>query len=126
MKKCAAFFFLLVLLLAQSPLQEMLKLPVLFAHFNEHKLQEKETTFLAYMHEHYFVAEHDDFDTDRDRQLPFCADDMVIMGSQVVVPDPILPDFTPPVYQERIYPRCSSAPLLSHHSYDIWQPPKAC
>ena len=104
----------------------MLKLPMLFAHLNTHKLPAQETIFPDYIHEHYFVAEHDDFDTERDRQLPFCADDMVIISSHVVVPEPTLPDFAPIVYQERTYRRCTSAPLLSHHHYDIWQPPKAC
>lgn len=49
----------------------MIKLPVLFQHFYEHKAVEAEITFLAYLADHYNSIPHTDNDEERDNQLPF-------------------------------------------------------
>ena len=124
MNKWAAFLLLLALGLAQSPLQEFLKLPVLIVHFQEHKARNAAITFIEYLQHHYIGEHPQDDDYHRDQQLPFRANDIEIISSQVVVPEPAIMDFVPTVYKERVYPLFAYHQLLPSHSAEIWQPPK--
>lgn len=46
------------------------KLPILFAHFQEHKALEEHLSFTEYLFAHYLDNDHKD-DYSRDEQLPF-------------------------------------------------------
>ena len=63
MRKIAAIFFLTVLVLVQTPVQQFLKLPVLIAHFNEHRAENAGISFLEYIQLHYFSGNPKDDDT---------------------------------------------------------------
>lgn len=127
MRKAVAAFFLTIILLAQSPLQQLLKLPVLMEHFAEHKIRSRgEISFFEFIHLHYFTTHPDDGDADRDQQLPFRSSEVIMMGSTVMVPEQILPGFEPPVFKERTYPLFNVTGFSSLFAYDIWQPPKSC
>lgn len=127
MRKAFAAFFLILMLLAQSPLQQLLKLPVLLEHFTEHRIRSHgETSFFEFIHHHYFTTHPDDGDTDRDQQLPFRTSEVIMMGSTVMVPEQILPDFEPPVFEEKTYRLFNISGPSSLFAYDIWQPPKSC
>lgn len=52
-------------------MQEVMKLPVLFQHYFEHKNLDKNITFWAYLTHHYSDIPHHDGDEARDMQLPF-------------------------------------------------------
>ncbi len=53
-------------------MQELIKLPVLFQHYFEHKSLDSNTTFFGYLAHHYNDVGHgNDGDADRDSQLPF-------------------------------------------------------
>lgn len=54
----------------------MLKLPVLFQHFNEHKQLNDNLSFFSFIYEHYNSIPHTDNDQERDDQLPFKTIDM--------------------------------------------------
>lgn len=126
-RKAFAAFFLTIMLLVQSPLQQVLRLPVLVAHFTEHKIRSNgEISFLQFINHHYFTTHPDDGDTDRDQQLPFRASEVVMINSTVVVPGQILPEFEPLVFIEEAYPLLTVTGPSSLFAFDIWQPPKSC
>jgi hypothetical protein len=115
------------MLLAQSPLQQLLKLPVLVAHYGEHKIRSHgEISFLEFINLHYFTSHPDDGDYDRDQQLPFRTSEVIMISSTVVVPEQIIPHFEPPVFEEKTYPLINITGPFSHFTFDIWQPPKSC
>ncbi|MGV3657274.1 MAG: hypothetical protein ACO1NX_04945 [Chitinophagaceae bacterium] len=123
MRKYSAIFFLTLLLLSQTPLQDLLKMPVLIAHYGDHKAQKGDISFLDYLKLHY-LSEHAKHDTHNNRQLPFHASQIVIMSSHVVVPEPTMMDFVPTVYYRQTYPLLLLTQPLPSRSPEIWQPPK--
>ncbi|MDQ3278273.1 MAG: hypothetical protein M3Q06_08095 [Bacteroidota bacterium] len=125
-RRAIALFFLTTILLAQSPLQQLLKLPVLVAHYSEHRVRNGEMSFFEFIDHHYFTSHPDDGDTDRDQQLPFRTTEVIMMGSTVVVPELFIPFFKPPVFEEKTYPLFNVTGTSSLVTFDIWQPPKSC
>jgi len=70
MRKLVALAMLWVLLGTQTEFRQLLRLPVLFEHFREHRLANPDLSFLSFLRMHY---ENREFDADyyRDQQLPF-------------------------------------------------------
>lgn len=62
---------LLLVVIDGISLNELAKLPVLFAHFLEHKDRDQSIDFISFLSIHYWGEDIDDNDTDRDNQLPF-------------------------------------------------------
>jgi hypothetical protein len=58
-------------LLSSTPAGEVLKLPVLFEHYREHRAEMSEIGFWSYIWLHYFSGVQYDADYARDMQLPF-------------------------------------------------------
>ncbi|SEK19641.1 hypothetical protein [Parapedobacter koreensis] len=52
-------------------LEQLLKIPVLFEHFQEHQQRETDISFLNFLTHHYSFEKHTDKDESRDMQLPF-------------------------------------------------------
>lgn len=123
-RKVIAIFFLAVVLLAQSPLQQLLRLPVLLEHFREHQAIGGGISFLDFIQLHYLSGNPKDDDYDRDNQLPFRADDVVLMGSMVDVPDNFEMDLLPAEYKEVSYPLIDCTQLSPSFASGIWQPPR--
>ena len=69
MQTAPAIFFLLLITITQTPLGELVKLPVLIEHFNKHQKNEG-ISLLKFLGDHY-SKEHDDSDQAEDKQLPF-------------------------------------------------------
>ena len=64
-----ASILLVLLTVTQTPLGQLLKLPVLMEHFNKHQENEG-VSFLEFLNEHY-SKEHNDADHSEDEKLPF-------------------------------------------------------
>jgi len=71
MQRKVAFILLLILLLNNTTICQLLKLPVLVAHFMEHKQLNAGISFTEFLSMHYWGTDMDDHDEDRDQQLPF-------------------------------------------------------
>lgn len=57
--------------LAQSPLNQLLKFPILINHYLEHRQQNANLSFVDFIKAHYSDKVVHDNDSDRDMQLPF-------------------------------------------------------
>ncbi|MBK9337020.1 MAG: hypothetical protein IPM98_10715 [Lewinellaceae bacterium] len=64
--------FLLALYVATAtPLAELIKVPVLFEHYQEHRQESPDISVLDFFLIHYFNGNKRDADYSRDMQLPF-------------------------------------------------------
>lgn len=114
------------MLVSQTPLQQVLKLPVLIEHFKEHKKETSSISFIEFIQLHYFSGNPKDDDYDRDQQLPFRSDAVIVLDSSIEIPDYNFKVHPLCLYKEKSYPRMDITTLPSRHSFDIWQPPKSC
>ncbi len=71
MAKRSAYILLFTLTMSSWPVEQIGQLPVLFAHFKEHRIWNPDIHFIQFLTEHYISNDHNEGDNDRDRQLPF-------------------------------------------------------
>lgn len=130
MKRFIATMLLSAILFAGTPLQQLLKLPVLVQHYFEHKQQDNSTSFAGFLIHHYLEEGKDDVDKDhaRDCQLPFKSMALVVPTSLLTVTtvsyaqhvaSPEIRSIQKPMAENE---QAVSAQYLSA----IWQPPKSC
>nr|WP_068891122.1 hypothetical protein [Pedobacter panaciterrae] len=125
MKKLISILITFVLLIFSTELRELIKLPLLFQHYFEHKAINKDITFAIYLFDHYNSIPHTDDDEDRDNQLPFKSADQKFVLTSPAIPTSnrfVIRLLTPVVlsrssiYKENHIP----PPFLGR----VWQPPK--
>ena len=71
MKKASAILFLTIYLSSTVAAQQLVKLPVVFQHYKEHKQWDNKIGFFQFLAIHYLHGSPKDADYDRDMQLPF-------------------------------------------------------
>jgi hypothetical protein len=69
MRTAIAIFFLTLLSVTQTPVGQLMKIPLLVQHFNKHQ-QRADVSLLDFLVEHY-MGDHHDSDRAEDEQLPF-------------------------------------------------------
>lgn len=110
-----------------TPAVDLLKLPFLLAHYQEHRQENTAISLLDFLRLHYFSAHERSMDLDKHRQLPFKKGECSLTSLSV----PALP------LVERSLPEVPSffAPIIFCADVDenfasayltcIWQPPRA-
>lgn len=111
------------IIIAGTELHQLLKLPVLVQHFQEHKKEDKNISLVKFIIIHYFSNSPRDKDYDRDMQLPFKMADCTTLISVPAQPQSIAAE-RPEFFIKRSYPAVKNNRILSSHLADIWQPPK--
>jgi hypothetical protein len=87
LKKTIAIFFLTLYLFSTTEAHQLLKLPVVFQHFEEHQMLEKDINFYEFIVLHYCQGDVRDADYDRDMQLPFkTSHECVALATPVTMP----------------------------------------
>jgi hypothetical protein len=128
LKKTAAIFFFAVYLLSTTEVYQLLKLPVIFQHYAEHKKEDKSISFFEFLSMHYMHGSPTDKDYNRDMQLPFKTSvDCVSSGAPAFMPS--LTEFSIARPFETTHKSESISGdgfLLSSYIASIWQPPKFC
>ena len=66
-----AIFLLMICVFAYTEIGQVLKLPILVAHFNEHNAGDHKLKVWDYIREHYTNSDNVPADHERDMQLPF-------------------------------------------------------
>ena len=69
MKSVIAIFFLVLVLSAQTPVGQLLKIPGLIEHLIKHQKQEG-VSLIDFLEDHY-ITDHNDADLPEDEKLPF-------------------------------------------------------
>ena len=126
MKRANAIALLLLYLLANTELLEIVRLPILFEHFAEHKQQNEDVSFLDFIVLHYFSSDVKDADYERDQQLPFKGVHCEELSASVALPvEPFegpLPRIPHTILKVEMYVSRFHSSLFQ---FTIWQPPKA-
>lgn len=73
MKKFIAFILIIVMFGFSVELPELLKLPFLIHHYNEHKIKHPVDSVFAFLYKHYFLNQKPESQKDQrsDGQMPF-------------------------------------------------------
>jgi hypothetical protein len=127
MRKYSAIFFLTIYLFSTTEAHQLLKLPVVFQHYTEHQLEDKNISFIEFLEIHYMHGSPRDADYDRDMQLPFKSSaDCVASISFASVPAFIEFDFERALVfssEKKSFPIINQYLISSYLSF-IWQPPR--
>ena len=101
-------------------------MPVLFQHFYEHKVIDREITFAEYLCDHYNSTPHADNDEERDSQLPFKTSDLNALKM------PAIPEGEPGCLQRPVRIIVADDSFLYKEHFiaapdcgQVWQPPRA-
>jgi hypothetical protein len=117
---------LFLYLTSATEFNQLLKLPVLIAHFNEHRELDQQLSLAGFLYMHYTDHDLNDNDQDRDMQLPFKSQCNLFSGSQYI-PTPMELASCGPVYESsRVIGIYRHPGLQSSYFSSIWQPPKTC
>lgn len=120
MKTAATIFLLTLLVSTQTPVGQLLKLPLLIEHFIKHQEQEG-ISLLGFLHEHY-TSGHSDADLPEDEQLPFKTIVLCSIGN-AIVPGEIKTDFFIPfTVEKKIMLPAGYSP--QQHLNSIFHPPR--
>ncbi len=125
MKKIIAIFLLTVYLSSTTEIYQLLKLPFLAEHFLEHKNDNQNLSFIAFLELHYADNKKSD---ESDKKLPFKSHEIVVnIGLSGFLSKPIHIKLEIPEFKEiksiSIYDELF---IDSSHLAAIWNPPKSC
>lgn len=121
MRSTATIMLLFLLVSAQTPVGQVLKLPLLVEHFLKHQEQEG-ASLIGFLDEHY-ISDHQDADLPEDEQLPFKSLAHYSIGSAIVpeLAETKLPVHIPPG-KKPVIPQIS---IPQQHLPGIFHPPRA-
>lgn len=125
MKRTVTIVLLFGLLITQTELYQLLKLPVIFQHYQEHQMRDASISVFDFLVMHYTGDDKADADHDRDMQLPFKTSDYnVVSGISFAIKTEHTPIAVAPVFLIPTLRTFSCDNYNSLHASDIWQPPK--
>lgn len=125
MRRVNAIVLLFLYLSVNIDLLEVMRVPFLFEHYNEHRQRNPEVDFVTFIVLHYFNDDSGDADAERHRQLPF-KETHDMMSLSVVVPAESI--YTLPglhLYAKVKHILYKSPLNCTCAQFNIWQPPKA-
>lgn len=114
-------------MLGSTQVGQLLKLPVLIAHYQEHKKHNPSINFWGYLHVHYAHAFEMDEDFKDDLNLPFKSTDAGSSALNMFTPASytIIPYYKLPSPFKTFFHKNDSIPVSQYLSA-IWQPPRCC
>lgn len=125
MKRLAGILFIVIHLFTFAEFQNLLKLPVLFEHFSEHKKSDSEMDFWSFIKLHYFEPLTYDHDYERDRQLPFQSTTALLITSVTMCECQMISfEVTPVIEVDNNYYLSNDNAKPQFSSFDIFQPPR--
>lgn len=119
MKK-ACVYILLSFFLLNNSLGELFKIPVLYAHFMEHRHLDSRIDLLDFLSMHYLGNDLNDNDQDRDMQLPFKKIDG--HGSFQIVISPV----SKPSFEKRAFFPVEKLSLPNAQDFNLKDPSLDC
>lgn len=119
--------FLVIYLFSATELNQLVKVPMLVEHFNEHKTQNTEITFCDFLFMHYCGHDANDNDYDKDMKLPFKSHDGHAGFNAVAYMPSRIHFVVKPVFREtKTFNNHYEKFFTSVDLSCIWQPPKTC
>lgn len=126
MKRSFAIGFLVIFLLANTELHQLLRMPVLILHFQEHQSINAEIDFLAFLSLHYTSSESHS-SSKHDQQLPFkgqhtCSEVSLTIAD---IPATIVELSSKKIEDSKTHTSFYEEFFTTTTLLSIWQPPKA-
>jgi hypothetical protein len=127
-RKTLSILLLSAYLISSTELSQILKLPLLLEHFNEHKTWNEGTTLWSFMIMHYTNNDVKYADHDKDMRLPFKSNE----GSVNIFSLSFIQNFTTVKLINPFEREINSYLIHNDHLINftffsnIWQPPKSC
>ena len=124
MKRLTAIWLLFSLILVQTDLNQLLKLPLLFQHYQEHQQGNAAVSVKDFLMIHYLLEQVKDQDYDRDMQLPFKSENTpVLTFTSAVIPAQAFMVIHFTAVATPLASRYSDQ-IISGTSEAVWQPPQ--
>jgi hypothetical protein len=125
MKQTKAIALLLLYLLVNTELHQMLSLPVLFEHYQEHKQGNKDISILSFITMHY-SSETKGSDDQHHQQLPFKGKHCEEVTTSIFLPTDNLSPLMSNTFNSSEKTTIYKSPFnSSSFHFTIWQPPRA-
>ncbi len=114
--------------MANTPLKELLKLPLLIEHYTKHKAENKSIGFIDFLKMHYFNGDPKDADYDEDMKLPFKTISNDFATIVFSTPNTVSIDVPKQIFIQTSQPKFGHQTLnfSSANLNSIWQPPRFC
>lgn len=128
MKRQIAIVFLSLFLLANTELHELLRLPMLFSHYEEHLILNAQIRFIDFIVLHYTSSTtENDSDADQDHNLPFKGEHTCdsFTYASVTLPEGLSTFCNKKVEDSEAYLFNYQEFITTTSLSSIWQPPKA-
>lgn len=125
MKNGIIILFISVYIFSSTELNQLLKLPILYEHFQEHHQENNSLSMFDFILMHYSSNDHNKSDQDEDMKLPFKSPDGCFSASIIAfIPQPI--EFVKKVVfiEKEPINNYSYKEFSSSYLSSIWQPPK--
>lgn len=128
MKKFVSIFLISAYLISTTEFYQVLKIPLLAEHFNEHKTLNEGTTFWNFLIMHYTNNDVKYADNDKDMRLPFKSHEGSVHNVILsFIDNPVLNILIKPVVTDLDeYKPQEDKYFNSTYLSNIWQPPKSC
>jgi|DewCreStandDraft_4_1066084.scaffolds.fasta_scaffold98515_2 hypothetical protein len=118
------FIIFLKALIPAMDTAELAKIPLLFDHYQDHRKQDTNISFMAFLALHYADSKHHEEDHTTHSKLPFGQHHHlnIIITAWFA---PTLPEFLLPPQPQKVEHNSMHFPQeLSAHAISIWQPPR--
>ncbi len=126
MKKTVTILLLAIYLFGSTQAGQLLKLPLLVTHYVQHKAENPQISFLAFLKIHYVDPQPYDADYQQDMQLPFkTLGDVCCVNVPVVLPAVLSINFKAPDPGSTAYTILNDEVPVCRLAYSVFQPPRA-
>lgn len=127
-EKITASLLLAIYLFSATATRELLKLPVLAEHYYDHRKENKNIGFVAFLIMHYYTEDGTDKDAEEDNQLPFKSAEHAATVSFISLTPPLSIEIVPNPESENnnSFGIRNDLFLPSQYLAAIWQPPRHC
>lgn len=126
MSRLIVLLLVLLYTTVYTPVLELFKLPVLLAHFHEHKAENNQLSLLGFLQLHYFSNHENKVQHKKHHELPFKTGEYMLVSLSVPalpVVEKTVPEL-PAVVEEKCYPKQQTPVFSSGYFACIWQPPR--
>jgi hypothetical protein len=123
MRRMTGIFLLLLMLLTTTECHQLFKLPVLVAHYQEHRQHDPAISFYSFLKLHY-TPHQKDADHKRDEQLPFKDVNCVAFSFTTCECTHQHFQIISPLENRQVYSLYNETSKPQGASFDIFQPPR--
>jgi hypothetical protein len=128
LKKITSFLFLAFYFLSATATVDLLKLPLLIRHYQQHKATNKNIGIISFLKIHYQQQDNLDNNSNNDHQLPFKTHYHTAVTSIIAMPPPLFLVFPikPVSFKKETFKVPDHFLLPAKYLAIIWQPPRNC